>query len=146
MDNRTIDVTSEGDDALALALRLIWDNAPGKKATHYKVVRLAERTSYFGSPVSSHSTKLEKDDTGTQTLILLWSQEKDAQPLPWPMDFDGSLAFVKGWLAHVEPEEEPDHDGHNGPGWRVFTEQWGHVAGHHYAIVGVQHAWAMYGK
>ena len=32
MDNRLIDVTSEGDRALALAIELIWPNAAGRKA------------------------------------------------------------------------------------------------------------------
>lgn len=37
-------------------------------------------------------------------------------------------------------------DGDYECGWRMFTEDWGHVASFHYSIVAVQPAWAMYGK
>jgi len=149
MDNRTIDIISEGDDGLALALQLIWPNAPGGKATHYKMVNLIEKTEYYAreGKVVYHSTSTTEDPKGTPTLILLWYDEHDARELPYALDLAGGVAFVRGWLAHkADYGPEPDHDGHNKRGWRIFTENWGHVAGHVYAIVGVQPAWAMYGK
>lgn len=146
MDNRTIDVTSEGKSALALALALIWANAPGGKATHYKEVNLVRQTRYVGEPTSSHYTSLKENPAGTPTLILLWSHERDAQPLPEPLDHLAAVKFAKAWLKKANYGREPGHDGSNGKGWRVFTEDWGHVADHYYAIVGIQPAWAMYGK
>lgn len=149
MDNRFIDVVSEGDGALALALRLIWPNVPGGKATHYKMMNLIEKTEYpiRDGKVAHHSTTMVEDSRGVSTLILLWSDERDAKELPYPLDLEESIAFVRGWLVHsANYGREPDHDGSNGRGWRVFTEDWGHVAGYHYAIAGVQPAWAMYGK
>jgi hypothetical protein len=146
MDNRTIDVTSEGDKALACALELVWANAPGGRATHYKVVNLTEKTEYWGAPPNHHTVKNVKDDKGVPTMILLWHAECDAVPLPVPMSLEASTDVVKGWLKDVPRGDEPDHDGDNGKGWRVFREAWGHVFGHHYAIVGIQPAWAMYGK
>lgn len=71
MDNRAIDITTQGTESLALALQLIWDNAPGGKATHYKVVRLREQTRYYGTPATSHHTELVEAADGTPTLILL---------------------------------------------------------------------------
>ena len=146
MDNRKLDVTSEGEQALGMAVRLAWAGKPGGKATHYKIVKLKEKVKYFGNPTDWHDSELVNAEDGTSTLILLWHEEADALPLPYPLEVDEAVTFISGWLKKVERVEEPDHDGSNGLGWRVFTENWGHVAGHHYAIVGVQPEWAMYGK
>jgi len=146
MDNRVIDVVSEGDEDLKLAFKLIWPNAPGGKATHYKVVHLREKVRYHGDPTDWHETTYEVCPDGTPTLILLWNAESDATSLPYPMDRKQATQFALGWLAQADYGSEPDHDGDNGRGWRVFTNQWGHVAGHSYSIVGLQPAWAMYGK
>lgn len=146
MDNRAIDITTQGTESLALALQLIWDNAPGGKATHYKVVRLREQTRYYGTPATSHHTELVEAADGTPTLILLWHEERGATALPFPLTRDDAPGFVAGWLKSAEYGREPDHDGSNERGFRVFTDGWGHVAGHHYGIAGVQPVWAMYGK
>ncbi|MBF5006975.1 hypothetical protein [Diaphorobacter caeni] len=145
MDNRRIDITSEGDDFLAGAIGLAWGNSL-LKATHYKVVNLAEQTRYYGEPTHRHCTENVEDSTGVPTMILLWSAERDAVPLPTPMGLGAMTDVVAGWLKDVPRGREPDHDGSNGHGWRVFTEAWGYVFGHHCAIVGIQPAWAMYGK
>lgn len=146
MDNRQVDVTSEGDEALWLAIRLAWPGAAGGKATHYKTVGLAKKTVYYGEPTSGHSTSTHEVADGTPTLILLWHAERDALPLPYPLELDDAIQFVAGWLRNVPRGRRPNHDGDNGEGWRVFTESWGHVAGHQYAIVAAQPVWAMYGK
>ncbi len=146
MDNRTIDVVSEGNEDLALALRIIWASAPGGKATHYKVLKLKEKVTYFNKPTTSHYTNLEESKGGVPTLVLLWHEEHGSQAFPFGIDVHLATDFVKGWLAQVDYGREPDHDGDNGKGWRVFTESWGHVAGHIYTVVAVQPAWAMYGK
>jgi hypothetical protein len=149
MDNRVLDVVSVGDKALALALELAWHNAPGGKATHYKIVTLKERYQYWpdkAGVVIRHSVNLVEDPTGTPTLILLWHEEKNALALAYPHTLPQAVEFTRGWLGNVDYGEEPDHDGSNGKGWRVFTEGWGRVLSHNYTIVGVQPNWAMYGK
>lgn len=148
MDNRVIDVTSEGNEGIALALKLIWPNAIGGKATHYLIAPHAWETAYYGHKEcpTSHSTSLVTRPNGTPTLILLWGEEGGANKLPYPLDFGGTTQFIENWLKEVPYGPEPDHDGSNGKGWHMFTEGWGHVANLHYAIVGVQPAWAMYGK
>jgi len=152
MDNRQIDVTSEGDKDLLMALTLIWPNAPGSKASHYKIVKLKEDTHYYcdreGKPYR-HWTDLKvagPDEDGQETLIILWHEERDSVPFAYPHSLEDVQQFVKGWLRNVKTGVQPDHDGDNGRGWRVFCDHWGHVAGHHYAICGIQFAWAMYGK
>lgn len=146
MDNRQIDITSEGSKALTLVLTLLWDNCPGRKATHYKVAKYEYKADYYGNPTDRHYEKTVESEEGKQTLILLWHAENGALPLPYPLDLDDAIKFVEGWLKNADYKDEPDHDGDNGKGWRVFNEQWGYVAGHNYAILGVQPVWAMYGK
>lgn len=151
MDNRQIDVTSEGLESLGKALELIWPSAAGGKATHYIQSKFKEEVSYYQNKkglTTHHYSKLVEDQKGTDTLILLWSQSGDKrdQKLPFPLKLEDAKSFVSGWLDSLNWGHEPDHDGSNGKGWRVFTEAWGHVAGNHYAIVAVQPAWAMYGK
>ena len=142
MDNRQIDVTSQGREALALAMEIIWDNAPGGKATHYRVMNLRRQ---IGDGLDE---KLVEDPDGTPTMILLWHEEgnQESSEMAYPHSREQATGFVRGWLGSVEYGPEPDHDGSNGKGWRVFNEYWGHVAGYRYAIVAVQPAWAMYGK
>lgn len=145
MDNRLIDITSEGDEALALALQIVWDNAPGGKATHYKVMSYTdaetEMSGRYDIKVETHP-----DEKPLPTLILLWNAEADAMPLPYPLDLEGAINFAKGWLKNAEYGEEPDHDGSNGKGWRIFNNNWGHVMQLHYGIVGIRPNWAWYGK
>lgn len=146
MDNRTVDIVSVGDESLELALKLIWCSAPGGKASHFKIVNLKEKTRYCNQPTTHHYTELFSDPEGVPTLILMWHADKDAEALPYPIDFAGSLQFVKGWLNQANYGKQPDHDGDNDKGWRVFTESWGHVAGYSYSFVAIQPVWAMYGK
>jgi hypothetical protein len=150
MDNARLDVVNEGEAALRLALAL----AMGQHAqvTHWKVSKARRVTRYWaleGKPTHGHSEELVVDPADAKarpTLILLWHDEGQATPLPAPMELEATVSFVKNWLAHATYGREPDHDGSNGRGFRVFTEDWGHVYDHHYAVVGIQPAWAMYGK
>lgn len=142
MDNFRIDITAEGRVSLAKALALCFaHNAPGGKATHFIEARLA----LSKGPIP----RMEPSDDGVPTLILLWNDEKHGdrcKPLPFPLLPDFAPDYVDQWLAHQDMGRQPDHDGYNGRGWRVFTESWGHVWGCQYAIAAIQPAWAMYGK
>jgi hypothetical protein len=151
MDNKRIDITYEGDKALESAIGLVWPH-PNSRATHFFVANYKLEVTYHSygtdgkATSTSHSENLRVSPDGTETLILFWRDEGAAIPLPFPMVLSDAINFVKGWLRTRELVDEPDHDGSNGKGWRVFTEAWGHVAGFHYAICGIQPAWAMYGK
>jgi hypothetical protein len=163
MDNFKIDVVAEGEASLKAAIEIAFaHNAPGGKATHYKVVRLKKRVRYYANPSTEtlvdnlggevgfhvhHFTELEEADDGVLTLILCWNDEDGAARLPFPLKAADAVPFVTGWLASEgDAGPVPDHDGDNDKGWRVFTDHWGHVAGCHYAIAGIQAQWAMYGK
>jgi len=147
MDNLQIDITCEGDAGILKALEIIWPAAcPGGKAIQFIVDKFSTEVTYNGQPTSRHSSQLVRDKDGVPTLILLWNKERDSQPLPYPLDLKQSAEFIRGWLLSTDYGREPDHDGDNGKGWRIFTEGWGHVNGCVYAIVGVQPVWAMYCK
>lgn len=119
MDNFHIDVTSEGKTHLELALKIAFGSY--HKAVGYKVI----------------------PDKG---LVLYWIPVDDMVPLPFKMDSDAIVPIVQGWLAEQDYGREPDHDGDNGQGWRVYCESWGHVNHQFEAFVAIQPAWAMYGK
>ena len=58
--------------------------------------------------------------------------------LPWLVD------LIIAWLQEADFGKEPDHDGDNGKGWRVYVEDWGHSR--HQSMCAIEPAWAMYGK
>lgn len=126
MDNRHISVQSEGRKAFDLAFQLLFDNAPGSKATHY-----------FEDPKKG--------------LVLLWHEDegKKSIKLPSPLSWKGAADLAWEWLSNQKEDNYHDfldHDGSNGQGFKVYNEDWGHVAGSHYAILGVYPVWAWYGK
>lgn len=59
------------------------------------------------------------------------------------MDAAGCADFASRWLAEAEYGAEPDHDGCNTRGWRVYNEK---CDGHYGAIIAVAPAWACHGK
>lgn len=146
MDNRIIDIVSEGRTDLMLALQI----AARVRATHVVMKRYTLKTTYYdyqNPEIRRHHTEMVEDPKGVDTLILLSSAERDAVKLPVPLNVEDIADFVGLWLKNsADYGKQPDHDGDNGKGFRVFTQDWGHVAGYHYAVVGVQPAWAMYGK
>ena len=55
MDNRSIDITSEGYASLERAIELVWGNAHSGEATHFKIVKLREKTEYQNSEQTNPS-------------------------------------------------------------------------------------------
>jgi hypothetical protein len=124
MDNLRIDITSEGREAFEAALTLF-----GRR----------EAVGYAFVPVGGTSSK----------MILYWTPSKrlDYHPFPTPLTMDTLARLVFDWLKKTEPaEEEPDHDGSNGRGWRIYNEQWRRVDDQWEAFAAVEPVWAMYGK
>lgn len=139
-DNFHIDVIAPGRAALDAAIAVVFQ--VHRAATHYAVLNTPKEDDEEG----------RLSDRPGSTLVLYWSDPRDvkgASPLAFPLTLDNASDFVWQWLRGPGQESaspEPDHDGSNGHGWRVFNEAWGHVYGSHYAVCGVQHAWMMYGK
>lgn len=143
MDNLSIDVTSIGDAALELAIRLAMT---GGKAAHVRYAKLKEQTRYFGMPTNDHMTRLVEDDQGVPTMIFLWHEDRHSQPLGRDINPFGAAQLATIWLKETEYGEEPDHDGSNRKGWRAFSHSIGDALGCHYTIIAIQPAWASYGK
>ena len=118
MDNFHIDITSEGD--IAPAMKIAFSNHRFG-AVAYKI-----------DPVKG--------------LIFFWTECESAITLPFKLDPEGAADFAKRWLTEQVYGSEPDHDGDNGRGWRIYNEGWGHIDGMWQAFVAVKPAWAMYGK
>jgi hypothetical protein len=123
MDNFAIDITCQGRKNLELAIQIAFS---------------------FHSKAVAFRIHPEKG------LILYWAAAANSTPLAYPTDAAGAAVLVWGWLTteggSASKRQEPDHDGSNGDGWRVYNEGWGHVDGQYQAFVAITHAWAMYGK
>jgi hypothetical protein len=87
-------------------------------------------------------------------LILDWTDgATGSAKLPAPMNAKQVMSIVLPWLQSEAAKEteldswdmNADHDGDNGPGWRVYCGEWGHVEGWH-AIVAVKPVFMWYGK
>jgi hypothetical protein len=131
MDNFFLDIIS--DSYLKEALTIGFKGAPGKKATHFRL-----------DPPSGEGAARR---TRTR-LVLGWHEFKGSQALPFPLQIedDSAYNFIKAWLEDQNYGSQPDHDGDNGRGWRVYNESWGHVDHDPYAFLAIEPAWAMYGK
>lgn len=133
-NNFHIDVHCRGEEQLRLSLDIALGEAPGRKAKAFIKKKMKTNSIAYGK-----NEELE-------TLILLWNEEEGSTPFPSKLGLDQTIAVVTGFLDEVEPGNQPDHDGNNSIGFRVFNEDWGHVGGSPYGIVGIQPCWMMHGK
>ncbi len=95
-------------------------------------------------------------------IILLWAVPSTSdylKPYPCtrflsPLTAEEAAPLMWSWLHSddakkvecIGDDADYDHDGHNGAGWRVYCERWGHVGTETYAICAVKPAWMWYGK
>lgn len=88
-------------------------------------------------------------------LALFWyKSEGNPQSLPYVMDAEGLCDFAWNWLKTAPRGEQPDHDGHNEKGWKIYNNPEGYngdpnnkkVWNRHHCIVVVKADWCMYGK
>lgn len=147
MDNFRLDVTSEGDLGPVMALAFGQD----RKAVGYAVrnPREGERWAEEDCQKHPHLWRNWKVEPRPHRLVFYWSIKEgtaDVVKLPFELDSIGAADFAKRWLAEQEYGREPDHDGDNGKGWRVYNESWGHVDGDWSAFIAVSPSWATYGK
>lgn len=150
MDNFRVDITAEGDSTLAAAMKLAFGKY--RSATHYAV-----RPAFAGEreEVPADAPKWTKGawkygkEPKPLRLVFYWSASESAPDLvalPFKMDAEGAADFARRWLAEADYGNQPDHDGDNEKGWRLYNEAWGHVDSHWGAFVAVAPEWAMHGK
>ena len=119
MDNFHIDITS--DTNLKLALQLVLDRHIPEG---YKILK----------------------DKG---LVFYWAEPypiESYNKFPFKPSLEYILEFINLWLKEQNYGSQPDHDGDNDKGWRIYNESWGHVNSEWQAFFAVQPVWAMYGK
>lgn len=133
-DNFHFDMTGV---PLADALKIAFCGSPGNKAVGWSVLDADDTETVEGQHGHTSSRK---------RLVLFWHESGGGTPLPAPMDAEAAIPFIKAWLAEADYGKQPDHDGDNGKGWRIYNEAWGHVARNHYAFVAIEPEWIMYGK
>lgn len=136
MDNFGIDITGEGRKIFTQAMEIAFSQHP--HALGYRI----DGSRLIFLWVASRYTAGNNSSNALDPAVVAF---------PFKMDASGAAEFANRWLAEQDYGEEPDHDGSNGRGFRVFNEGWGHVklmsgATEHYAIVAVEPAWAVYGK
>lgn len=81
------------------------------------------------------------------------SSNPDAIKFPTPLHYSDVAPLVWKWLHGDEAKQmsfngwdaDADHDGSNELGWRVYTEDWGHVEGEWHALA-IRPAYVWYGK
>lgn len=142
MDNFRIDVTAEGRQTLIVAMQIAFrHNSAGGKTKAWASV---------GIPDPSERTAT--DPPKIETLVFFWHDQPDdcsggqTAMLPAALDHEGAGDLAWRWLEEIDRGERPDLDGDAVRGFRVFTDAWGHVAGSHYAICGIQATWSLHGK
>lgn len=118
MNNFRVDVTSEG------------------KINFDKVMSLFNHTA-IGYRIDAGITPI---------LIFYWAETKSMIPFPVALSEEEFADMAHKWLSLVDYGPQPDHDGDNDKGWRIYNEAWGHVHDEWQAFVAVEPAWAMYGK
>lgn len=147
MDNFHIDVTSEGDLAPVMALAF----GTYRTAIGYAIRDIVEGVRWSEEECQRHPSLWRdwKTHPRPRRIVFYWSKTEnraDIVALPFKLDAAGAADFAKRWLHEENYGSQPDHDGDNGKGWRVYNESWGHVDGDWSAFVAVSPAWAMYGK
>lgn len=140
MDNFRFDITARSPEALKLALEVAFELETTKPYVYGYLVEPApkESESAAGGEWGANKAKLR--------LVLFQYESKRATPLPYKMTFAQALSFVQGWLQNAEYGRQPDHDGSNSKGWRVYNEAWGHVSDDWAAFVAIEPVWALHGK
>lgn len=134
-DNFSFDITAGAD--LEGCLRIAFQQH--STATHWAE---APRTVQRPDP---------RPDLIIPRLVLLWTDPKDpsfspVHPFPSPVTAKGMEPIVVEWLKAQNYGKEPDHDGDNHKGWRIYNESWGHVVGRWQAFCAIEPEWMMYGK
>lgn len=82
-------------------------------------------------------------------MILYWSDQDTQKPInrfPAVMGIEELAPIIKAWLSERQYGPQPDHDGSNSKGWRVYNEGWAQVNGEWQAFVAIEPVWLEYGK
>jgi hypothetical protein len=92
----------------------------------------------------------------TYGLILYWmeSDHPDYNSFPTKLGPDEVTGIIINWLESEDADtvtldpwcEDADHDGHNGKGFLLYVQEWGHVNQDSSAMFAVKPCYMWYGK
>ncbi len=93
----------------------------------------------------------EPGTTAMTRLVLFWhksSEATDYHPFPSPVGYNVAAELAQSWLTATVPSDEypDDVDGDVKSGFRIYSQEWGHVDGDPYAFVAISPIWMIYGK
>jgi hypothetical protein len=92
----------------------------------------------FFSPL--HTVTGYRDDG--RRFVLYRADSPKATKLPFPLTREQAADLIIGWLGQANYGPQPDHDGHNGKGWRLHS---GQIDGEWQTLLAVEPVWAEYG-
>jgi hypothetical protein len=95
-----------------------------------------------------------KFDKKKGLVLFWWSENKEGVNVLPDMTAEQVFPLVEAWLQSDEAstvelkswDTDSEHDGSNGPGWRVYCEDWGHVGNESCSICAITPAFMWYGK
>lgn len=134
MDNRVFNVNGRMDH--------------GGKELLEKTLELAFLTDGLSKPQTAVGYRISE----THGFVLYKYKSDKAIPFPCPLNAKQVAEQVFAWLESDPKvalsgwDQDADHDGDNGPGWRVYCEDWGHVDHDFAAFVAITPAFMWCGK
>lgn len=154
-DNYLFDISDKGD---ANRIKLLLDYLMPESQEPYRLVGL-HRPSHWAvikgdlEKGRKGAWEASKEPSGPRgdRLAFFWSTPKGeindaAHPfIVKPSNLTLAL-MIDAWLTETEFPQQPDHDGSNSRGWRIYNETWGHVEGSFYGCFAVEPRWQMHGK
>ena len=84
----------------------------------------------------------------SRRLTFFLAEHPESTALPAKLDCKAIMAIVQQWLeTEAEYPRQPDHDGDNKRGFRIYNEAWGHIEPFGWqAFMAIEPMWTMYGK
>lgn len=74
------------------------------------------------------------------------SKDPAVVEFPFKMDAEGCADWAYRWLENAEYGPEPDHDGSNSKGFKVYNDSWSRVDSYYGSLVAVKPEWCWHGK
>jgi hypothetical protein len=135
-DNFRIDVTSDG--SLESIMKIAFSKTPNGAASYTirDPVEIEDWRGKFSRPLR---------------LIFFWSlypltEDIDMFAFSNGLSAEEAADFARRWLEQIDYGPEPDHDGSNTKGFRIYNERYGHVDDSSYGTVAITPEWIEYGK
>lgn len=150
MDNRIINIQSEGQSSFNMAMNLLIEGSPGKRMEAFAVLpSLEERCTH-------NPSRTNVQGKSSNTLVLFWSRPSNSVWTPFVQNLRlklrGIQEYAWEWLV-AQDEKREEYLGDNvfdgslgKEGFKAFCEEWGHVGEERRAFAAIRPMWAWYGK